>query len=58
MMVTIPIVLFGIFRYLYLVHQRELGGSPDEALLGDWPMLATGLLFGVTSVVVLYFGSR
>lgn len=58
MMVTVPIVLFGIFRYLYLVHRRDLGGSPEEVLLGDWPMLATGLLFGVTSVAVLYLGAR
>jgi 4-hydroxybenzoate polyprenyltransferase len=54
MMVTVPIVLFGIFRYLYLVHRRDLGGAPEEVLLGDWPMLATVFLLGLTSVAVLY----
>jgi 4-hydroxybenzoate polyprenyltransferase len=54
MMVTVPIVLFGIFRYLYLVHRRDLGGAPEEVLLSDRPMLATVFLLGLTSVAVLY----
>jgi hypothetical protein len=54
MMFTIPIVIFGIFRYLYLVHRRDAGGSPEEVLLTDRPLLATVLLLGLTSVVVLY----
>lgn len=54
MMVTVPIVLFGIFRYLYLVHRRDVGGAPEEVLLGDRPMLATVFLLGLTSVAVLY----
>ena len=37
---TIPFVLYGIFRYLYLVHQRRGGGSPTERLLTDRPLLA------------------
>ena len=36
---TIPFVLFGIFRYLYLVHQREEGGNPTQLLLTDRPLL-------------------
>jgi 4-hydroxybenzoate polyprenyltransferase len=54
MMVTVPIVLFGIFRYLYLVHQRDVGGAPEEVLLADRPLLLTVVLLGVTSVAVLY----
>lgn len=54
MMLTIPIVLFGIFRYLYLVHQRDAGGSPEEVLLSDRPMIATVLLLGLTAIGVLY----
>jgi 4-hydroxybenzoate polyprenyltransferase len=57
MMVTVPIVLFGIFRYLYLVHRRDLGGAPEEVLLGDWWMLATVVALGLTSVAVLYLHS-
>src|SRR5262245_5872683 len=55
MMLTIPIVLFGIFRYLYLVHRREGGGSPEETLLTDLPMLMTGLALAGVSVAVLYW---
>lgn len=54
MMVTIPIVIFGIFRYLYLVHRRDGGGSPEEMLLTDRPLLATVCLLALASVVVLY----
>jgi 4-hydroxybenzoate polyprenyltransferase len=54
MMVTIPIVIFGIFRYLYLVHRRDAGGSPEEVLLSDRPLLGTVALLGLASVAVLY----
>jgi len=47
-------VLFGIFRYLYLVHQRDAGGSPEEVLLSDRPMIATVFLLGLTVIGVLY----
>ena len=58
MMVTVPIVIFGIFRYLYLVHRREGGGAPEEMLLGDRPLMATVLLLGATWVAVLYLWGR
>lgn len=54
MMLTIPFVLYGIFRYLYLVHQRDAGGSPEEVLLRDRPLLADIALWGLTSIAVLY----
>lgn len=54
MMVTIPFVLYGIFRYLYLVHQKDAGGTPEDVLLHDRPLLADILLWGATSVAVLY----
>ena len=41
MMLTIPFVLYGIFRYLYLVHSRQEGGSPEEILLRDVPTMLT-----------------
>ncbi len=53
MTLTIPFVLFGIFRYIWLVDQRGEGGAPDETLLRDPPILAAGVLFGVTAVLVL-----
>lgn len=52
---TIPFVLFGIFRYLYLVHQREEGGNPTQLLLTDRPLLVDVLLWIVTVVLLLYW---
>jgi len=51
---TIPFPLYGIFRYLYLVHQREGGGSPAELLITDRPLLACVALWGVAVVVIIY----
>jgi hypothetical protein len=51
---TIPFPIYGIFRYLYLVHQREAGGSPADLLLNDRPLLACVLLWVFTVVLVIY----
>jgi len=53
---TIPFVIYGVFRYLFLVYKRALGGSPEKILLSDWPMVLNVLGFGATAVGVLYFG--
>ena len=58
MMLTIPFVLYGIFRYYYLVHRRNLGGAPELVLLRDIPLMADIVLWGLTSVAVLYVGGR
>jgi 4-hydroxybenzoate polyprenyltransferase len=51
---TIPFVLYGIFRYLYLVHRKEEGGSPTDLLLADWPLLVAVALWAVAVVVIVY----
>jgi 4-hydroxybenzoate polyprenyltransferase len=51
---TIPFVLFGIFRYLYLVHQRGEGENPTVLLLKDRPLIATVLLWGAAALLALY----
>ena len=53
MMLTIPFVLYGLLRYLYLVHQRHEGGSPEEVLLRDWPLIIDILLWLTTAATVL-----
>jgi len=53
MMLTIPFVLYGIFRYLFLVHTKNQGGSPEEVLLKDWPLLLDILLWVVASLTIL-----
>ena len=50
---TIPFVLYGIFRYLYLVHQREEGEAPDQVLLTDAPLLCNVVLYAVAVLVIL-----
>ena len=54
MMLTIPFVMYGIFRYLYLMHQKNLGGAPEDIVLGDKPLLITVLLWGLTAGIVIY----
>jgi 4-hydroxybenzoate polyprenyltransferase len=51
---TIPFVLYGIFRYLYLVHQKRAGGSPADLLLADRPLLACVGLWAVCVALILY----
>jgi 4-hydroxybenzoate polyprenyltransferase len=51
---TIPFPLYGIFRYLYLVHHREGGGSPAELLLNDRPLLACVALWAIAVAVIIY----
>ncbi|MDD5483484.1 MAG: decaprenyl-phosphate phosphoribosyltransferase [Kiritimatiellae bacterium] len=50
---TIPFVIFGIFRYLYLVYGREKGGQPESILLTDLPLLADVILFGMSIVALV-----
>ena len=51
---TIPFVLFGIFRYLYLVHQREEGGNPTQVLFTDRPLLVDLLLWVASATLLIY----
>jgi 4-hydroxybenzoate polyprenyltransferase len=52
---TIPFVLYGIFRYLYLIHQKNEGGSPERVMLNDLPLLVCILLYGLTVGLILYY---
>ena len=51
---TIPFPLYGIFRYLFLVHRRDLGGSPAELVLNDRPLLACVALWAASVILVIY----
>jgi 4-hydroxybenzoate polyprenyltransferase len=51
---TIPFPLYGIFRYLYLVHRREGGGSPAELLINDRPLLVCVMLWVAAVVLIIY----
>ena len=51
--VSVPFVLYGIFRYLYLIHKKEEGGSPSRLLLTDLPMLVDVLLWLATVLILM-----
>jgi 4-hydroxybenzoate polyprenyltransferase len=51
---TLPFLLYGIFRYLYLVHQKEGGGSPAEMLLNDRPLLICVALWALAVALIIY----
>jgi 4-hydroxybenzoate polyprenyltransferase len=54
MMLTIPFVVYAIFRYLYLIYRRQLGGSPEVLLVTDKPLFACIVGWGVASVAIRY----
>lgn len=54
MMLTIPFVVYALFRYLYLTQRRDLGGAPEVLLFADRPLLLGIVGWGLTSVVILY----
>jgi hypothetical protein len=55
MMLTIPFVLYGIFRYMYLVNVKKEGGSPEEVLLRDLPIMLTAMAWVTTAGIILLF---
>jgi 4-hydroxybenzoate polyprenyltransferase len=57
MVLTTPFPIYGLFRYLYLVHRKAGGGNPSDLLLSDRPLLVCVLLWGLTSVAIIYRGS-
>jgi 4-hydroxybenzoate polyprenyltransferase len=54
---TLPFVLYGIFRYLYLLYRHQLGGNPSEIVLGDRALLLNTLAWLVVVLVIIY-GTR
>ncbi len=57
MMLTIPIVIYFLFRYLYLIHVRHLGGAPDELIFKDKPLFVSAAFWALAVVVILYFSN-
>lgn len=54
LMITVPIVIYGVMRYLQLIYEKNQGESPERVLLGDKPLLITVLVWGVAAVAILY----
>jgi 4-hydroxybenzoate polyprenyltransferase len=55
MMLTIPFMVYAIFRYLYLIEVKHAGGTPEEVLLSDRPFQISMLLWAITVIVIFYF---
>ena len=55
LMLTLPFVLYGIFRYLYLIHHKNEGGDPTQSLLADIPMLVNLCLWALTAGLIVYW---
>lgn len=54
MMLTIPFVLYGVFRYLSLIQINKKGGEPEDLLLNDRPLQITIVLWGITVLLIFY----
>ena len=53
LMLTIPFVIYAIFRYLYLIYQRDGGGSPEELVLKDLPLMVSIMLWGISVLALM-----
>jgi len=51
---TLPFVLYGIFRYLYLLYQRQLGGNPTDMIVRDRPLVLNTLLWMIVVLLIIY----
>lgn len=54
LILTVPFVLYGIYRYLYLVYQKEMGGTPEKVFLTDLPLIVDLVLYFVSAVLIVY----
>jgi 4-hydroxybenzoate polyprenyltransferase len=55
MMLTIPFVIYGVFRYMYIIHFTHGAGAPEEVLLSDRPLQITIVLWGLAILIIFYF---
>ena len=55
LLLTIPFVLYGIFRYLYLIYRKDMGGSPEIILIKDKPLILNLVLWFLVVMLVLYW---
>ncbi|MDO8570900.1 MAG: decaprenyl-phosphate phosphoribosyltransferase [Candidatus Daviesbacteria bacterium] len=55
LMITVPLVLYGVMRYLYIIYEKREGESPERVILTDTPILATVILWLITIIVIIYY---
>lgn len=54
LMATIPLVIYGVMRYLYIIYEKKEGESPERILLSDKPLLTTVMIWGISVLLILY----
>ncbi len=54
-MATIPVVIYGVMRYLYIIYEKKQGESPERVLITDKPLLATVITWGLMVIGIIYF---
>ncbi len=54
LMATVPFVIYGVMRYLYVIHEKKEGESPERVLLSDWPLLTSVVCWGVLLFIIIY----
>ncbi len=52
---TLPFVLYGIYRYLYLTHEKKSGGNPSSLVLKDRPLLVNCILWAIVTFLIIYY---
>jgi len=55
MMLTIPLVIYAVARYLYVIYEKKEGESPERVLLSDYPLLASVVVWGLAVVGIIYW---
>ena len=55
LMLTVPLVIYGVMRYLYIIYEKREGESPERVLLTDRPLLSAVLLWLVAVLVIIYY---
>ena len=55
LMITVPFVLYGVMRYLYIIYEKRQGESPERIILTDTPMLATIVSWLLFVIIVIYY---
>jgi hypothetical protein len=51
---TVPFIMFSVFRYFFLVQQKNQGGDPTKLLIYDFPSIINGLIWGVSVIFIVY----
>jgi 4-hydroxybenzoate polyprenyltransferase len=54
LMITIPVVIYGVMRYLQLIYDQSKGSSPEEVLISDKPLITSVAIFGIMVIIILY----